>query len=164
VQSSDPNLPSSSGTRGSTRFAPDEEDVIEQQVLRVRQEKREALKDPGPSWGDWFFFGGAKWYVIMGYLIVLSWEASYLFPSSLARIPFYEVVPVIAGTVYGEFLLYRYLWYQPPARSRSTRPDWVDSRWFRPLPYGRWTEEGVAIRSGKLVIDPDRGPDPREFL
>jgi hypothetical protein len=147
-----------------TPLLPDEELALEEQLARVREEKRLALLDPGPSWSQWFCFGAAKWYVVLGYLILLTWEIGYLLAPTNA--PVDEVLPVVAVTLYGEFLLYRFLWYRPSslAVSRSTRTGGFHRSWLRPVQYGRWTPEGVNARAGRPPIDPSQGPDPREFL
>ena len=100
--------------------------------------------------------------MLLAFFIVLAWEITYLYPAS--NTPLYEVLPVMAGTVYGEYLLYQYLWYRPSASSRSTRAVGHGHRWIVPVRYGRWTEEGVALRAGKVVPEPEHGPDAKEFL
>jgi hypothetical protein len=148
----------------TTQLLPDEEVALEAQLVRVREEKRLALLEPGPTWSQWFFFRAAKWYVIVAFLIALSWELGYLFPPSNS--PADEVLPVVAATVYAEFLLYRCLWYRPTSGgpSRSTRDKPFRRSLIRPVRYGRWTPEGADVRAGRPVVVPAQGPDPREFL
>ena len=142
----------------------DEEEALEARLERVRAEKRAALLDPGPSWGMWFRFHAAKWYVALGYLIVAAWEVGYLFPPTSA--PVYVVLPAVVATFYADYVLFQYLWYRPTLGSaaRSRGPPGRFHRWRRPFAYGRWTPEAAQIRSGEILVGPGGAPDPREFL
>ncbi len=143
---------------------PDEESAVEAQLVRVRQEKKLALEEPGLSWSEWFYFREARWLVGVGILIVFIWEILYLLPP--ANAPAYEVGPVMAATVYAGFLLWQFLWFRPMGHSpsRSTRDGRFRPSWTRPVPYGRWTPEAEDHRAGRTVPTPQQGPDLREFL
>jgi len=148
----------------TTELLPDEEADLEARLARVREEKRLALLDPGPSWKEWFYYRASKWYILLGFIIVLAWEVAYLFPAY--GVPYYYVLPLIAATVYLQFLTYRYLWYRPKREgtSHSSREGRFRPTWLRPVPWGRWTPEAADARAGRPVILPEQGPDPREFL
>lgn len=158
------DLPGTGSRYGKGILLPDEEADLEARLDRVREEKQKALAEPGPSWREWFLFSGAKWYVVLGYLIVFAWEASYAGPD--AHVALYIVAPVVAVTLYAEFLLYRFLWYRPKIgdHSRSRRSDGRWRRWLYPVRYGRWTPEADAVRAGHPILVPEAGPDPREFV
>ncbi|MFY9717101.1 MAG: hypothetical protein WAK40_04115 [Thermoplasmata archaeon] len=148
---------------------PDEEAALEERLERVRQEKADALKDPGPNWTEWFCYTAAKWYLALAvYLVLLVWEVGYLLPTEGP--PSYLVLPIIALTLYGEFLFWRYLWYRPTdheverERSRSTHDGRFHPTWLRPVQFGRWTPEAAMIRAGGSVVSSGTGPDPKEFL
>ena len=143
---------------------PDEEVALEAQLERVREEKRLALDDPGPSWREWFLFHGAKWYVALGFLVVLSWEVLYVFPPT--NVSALVVAPVIVVTLYADVVLWQYLWYRPhgASPSLSTRHAPFRSRLLTPFVCGRWTPEAAELRAGRPIPSVDGGPDPREFL
>jgi hypothetical protein len=141
----------------------EEEEDLADRMAAVRREKREALGDPGPSWRDWFVYSAAKWYVVLGFLIILVWEVGlWDYPT---RLSLGIVIPVVGASMYAEYLLYQYLWHRPPSASRSTRArhEW-HSRWIHPVLYGRWTPEAADIRAGRAIPPPASGTDPREFL
>jgi len=156
-------------TPESGELRPDEEAALEEQVRRVQEEKRLALADPGLSWREWFLFRGAKWYLGLGYVIVLSWEALYLFPPpdvpGYVVVPPYVVVPLILLTLYGFVVLWQYLWFRPFGHvgSRSTRGP-TSRNWLRPFAVGRWTPEMDDIRAGRRPVAAAEGPDAKEFL
>jgi hypothetical protein len=157
------DLPGFGADSSHAPISQEEVDDIEARLDAVRAEKLAALADPGPSWSEWFFFHGAKWYMTAAFLIPVAWEIASLFAP--ANVPGYEIGPVLAGTFYAEFMLYQYLWHRPsshPSRSlgaRSFRPTW-----YRPVQYGRWTPEGTELRAGRPVVSVEEGPDPREFV
>lgn len=145
---------------------PDEEGALEERLARVREEKRLALADPGPTWTEWFCYHGAKWYLGGAYLIVFSWEILYLWPP--ASVSPWVVLPVVGATFYVEYLLWGYLWYVPSGHDTGHSRSTGDGR-FRPTPlrlvrYGRWTPESAQLRAGIPVASPETGPDPKEFL
>ncbi len=146
--------------------APPEEVIDQEQwaeldvrLERVRAEKEAALRDPGPSWKEWFYFDASKWWIGSGLLILDSWLVAFWF--EVGSIP--GLVLSVAAAIYLEFLLARYLWHRPsddPALSSGAfRPTW-----FRPVRYGRWTPEGFRVRAG---LSPETGEAPvhgEEFL
>lgn len=121
--------------------------------------RKQAVAAAGPSWREWFYFEFLKVWIALGLLILDTWWALiFLEP------PIYAVlIPSIVAIVYGEFLLYRYLWYRPDLEKASRGG--FRRTYLRPVPYGRWTPEGWKARAG---VDPlagvATGPDPREFL
>lgn len=120
------------------------------------EEKRRAVLDPGPKWGDWFLFSGAKPWVGLGFLIIDVWVVgSWLSPLNLAGL-----VLSLPPAIYLEFLAYRYLWYRPDEilGGHRFRPSWHALR-----EVGVWTPEERLLRSGTVPRAP-QGPDPREFL
>lgn len=119
--------------------------------------KREALRDPGPAWREWFLFHGAKAWVGLAFLIVDVWIAElWISPFQPLGLGL-----SLAFAVYVEFLAWRYLWYRPEANwgLRGFRPSWL-----RPRAVGRWTPEEAAIRRGEHGPELVEGPDPSEFL
>ena len=75
-----------------------------------------------------------------------------------------------AGLAYLEFLLYQYLYYRSPTRSRR-RGASFHRTWYRPVEFGRWTPEGERIRTGRGGVRgdeegaaPAEGPSPDEFF
>jgi hypothetical protein len=128
------------------------------QLDRVAEEKRRALADPGPSWRVWWFHHAAKWYVVLGLLIADLWLVTLgVETGGLAF-----ALVALAGLLYLEFLLYRFLWYRPRDEGRRAvgafRPTLV-----RPVRYGRWTPEADYVRSGGQLDADDDGAKLREF-
>lgn len=146
-------------------MTPEQEEALESHLQRVRDEKRLALQDPGPSWRQWFLYKGAKAYVILAYLILDSWVVAwFLLPFTWLGLAFF--VPVLIGSVYLEILLYLYLWYRPSPevfRRHRLRGD-LHPTWNRPVRFGRWTPEAADVRAGRLLTPSDGGPDASEFL
>jgi len=137
---------------------PEEEIDFRERLEQVEEEKRRALQDPGSSWGEWFFHDGAKWYVGLGFLIIDTWLIAGGFESGLVLVGVALLVPA----TYLELLLYRFLWYRPPI-DRPVRGDFRRD-WMHPVEFGRWTPEGVVVRTqGRAALGP-QGPNPREFL
>jgi len=68
---------SGSTTRGTATEAgeltPEEEAAIRIGLDQLAEEKVQALRDPGPSWREWFFFDAAKWWVAVAFLVLDSW-------------------------------------------------------------------------------------------
>ncbi len=150
--------------RPETERSIEEDALLTDRLDRVEEEKREALKDPGPTWKEWWYYQASKWYVLIGLLVVDVWAfaewadlanqgSTYLWiPGSVS----------LVLLAYGEFLLYSYLYYRPEDRAggrrRSHRPSWL-----QPFAVGRWTPEGALRRSG-VPLAGDEGPSPDEFL
>jgi hypothetical protein len=110
------------------------------------ESRKRAIEDPGPSWREWFYSSFMKTWLVLGFLILDSWAAlTWAQPLN---------VPAMAGSVaaaaYGEFLLWRFLWYNPDReedrRNRSAR-----ARWLHPVRFGRWTPQHQRMKQG---LDP----------
>jgi len=136
-----------------------DEFAFRQQVDRVVDEKRRALADPGPSWREWWFHSGSKWYVGLAFLIFDVWVVGFGLEIGLLSV----AIGLFVLALYGEFLLYRYLYYEPEIDVTGPRTPFRRT-WYRPVEYGRWTAEGEVLRAGGTVVVPDDGPDPKEFL
>ena len=138
---------------------PAAEAAFSAQVDRVSEEKRRAREAPDTPWRTWWFHSGSKWYVGLAFLIADVWIVDLAYSSGALVAGLVALV----FAVYAEFLLYRYLYYVPDPEwdnpSAPFRPTWV-----RPVEFGRWTEQGAAIRAGGTVAAPEAGPDPKEFL
>lgn len=126
---------------------------------RVAAEKKAALADPGAPWKEWGLRSAMKWYLGLGLLIVDSWVVTYWVTSG----PAWAFVPSLAAALYLEYLLWEYLWYRPVEYRRRGHRHASASRWIHPVPFGRWTAEGEAVRHGTAPILSDQ-PDPAEFL
>jgi len=137
---------------------PEERAALVAQMDRVRQEKLEALREPGPSWRQWFFYDALKWWIGLGFFIVDIWIVGW----------WVEGAPLAAGlltliaAIYLEFLAFRYLWYRPK-ETVSRRRGAFHPTWTRPVEFGRWTPEADLVRAGQSVPGMDEGPSPREF-
>lgn len=129
------------------------------QIDRVEAEKQAARDAPDIPWRVWWYQSGSKWYVVLGFLIVDVWVVGTALSYGLGVLLFV----CVAGATYAEFLLYRYLYYEPDPDG-PRRPGPFRRSWTRPVEFGRWTEEGAARRAGRTVRPSDGGPDPREFL
>jgi len=69
---------------------------------------------------------------------------------------------LLVPVTYLQLLLWRYLWYRPPI-DRPVRGNFRRS-WLRLVEFGRWTPEGVIVRTrGRAALGP-QGPNPKEFL
>ncbi len=125
------------------------------------EERKQALDDPGPSWSQWFFFSFAKVWTILAFLIL------DVFVVTGFGSPFdpWGLFPTLALALYGEYLLYQYLWHRPEARPMSTGERFRPT-WHHPFPFGRWTIEGERHRAGlpALPVGEEPHPDPSEFL
>ncbi len=140
---------------------PQEEAALQARYDRVLEEKRMALEHPGLSWHDWFLFDGAKWWVGLVDLIVDSWIVAYWY--GLGN--FLLLGLSLAAALYGEFLLYRFLWYRPRDDERPaprSGPGSLRARLVRPVPCGRWTPEAAGYVS--VMRSSDGTPNPHEFL
>jgi len=142
-----------------TTPTPEEEFALAAQIDRVEAEKQAARDAPDIPWGKWWFESGSKWYVALGFLILDVWLFSigYSLGSALA------IVGFLVAALYGEFLLYRFLYYVPSPDDLPPKGPFRPT-WARPVEYGRWTEEGAARRLGGPVARAEQGPDPKEFL
>ena len=138
---------------------PFEEAELDERLSVVREEKRMALKDPGPSWREWFFFDAAKWWIGLLFFIVDTWIAGFWVEQGT----FLAIAPSIAVAIYAEFLLFRFLWYRPTGEE-PRRAGVFRRSWLHPVPYGRWTPEAARARMGIDPIRTEGGPDPREFV
>jgi hypothetical protein len=155
---SDPQQYGSSDDVDSSTLTPEEEAAVVDQMNLVNEEKLQALRHPGPTWREWFFFDASRWWVGLMLFIGDSWIiAIWIGYGSLLGL-----VGSMALAAYAEYLLWQYLWHRPEHHlSRSTGG--FKRTWYRPVPFGRWTPEGEAFRAGDLAA-PQGAPDPREFL
>jgi hypothetical protein len=120
------------------------------------EEKRRALRIPGPTWKEWFYFTALKWWLGLFFLIIDSWVVvAFLEAGSVLGL-----VAATAAAVYLEYLLYVYLWRRPELeRSRARARRWP------PVEVGRWTPEAFAARAaGTRPTAGSETADPREFL
>lgn len=162
-----PRRPSagSAGAPADVDLTPEEEQIWQAGVERVEQEKREALRAPGPSWREWFFYDLAKWWVGLLFLVVDVWiGGTWIYGGTLSTLDVGGLVLSVVLAVYLEFLLWGYLWRRPSdttVRSRRRfRPSWRALREF-----GRWTPEAARLRDRRGRAAPDDGlPNPHEFL
>ena len=153
------------GPGGPHDLTPEEEEAYEAGIERVELEKQRALADPGPTWREWFFYDGAKWWVGLGFLIVDVWVGgSWFTDASFSGLRVLGAVLCLAAAFYLELLLYRYLWRRPSdtdlRRSGPFRPGWMGLR-----EVGRWTPEAARLRAhGGGPSVPDGTPRSDEFL
>jgi hypothetical protein len=139
-------------------FTPEGEVAYRERIEQVVEEKRRALEDPGPPWKEWFFHDGAKWWVGLSFFVIDTW----FFVGGLEAGLFALGLLLLVPATYLQLLLWRFLWYRPSI-DRPVRGDFHRS-WLRPVEFGRWTPEGVVVRTqGREALGP-RGPNPREFL
>lgn len=129
----------------------------------TEEERKRALEHPGPTWREFFFYDFMKVWLVLGFLIVDVWAVG-----AFAQ-PFNPAAMLLSlvALLYGEFLLYRFLWYRPgdSEATRSARRAGFRPTWSRPVAFGRWTPEADRARSGRDPYEGYvRGPDPREFL
>ncbi len=138
--------------------SPEEDIAFRDRVEKVAEEKRQALKDPGPTWREWFFFEATKWWIGLGLFIldiwiVIGWaEAGSLLLG----------LGILAVALYLEFLLARYLWHRP-AEHRARRGTFHPT-WYLPVEVGIWTPEAAELRAGRPVTGLTEDPRPEEFL
>jgi NADH:ubiquinone oxidoreductase subunit 3 (subunit A) len=146
-------------------LTPEEQAAWHAGVERVEQEKREALRAPGPSWREWFFYDHARWWVGLLFLIVDVWVFSaWAYGGDFAALNVVGLTLSLAVAVYLEFLTWGYLWRRPSETSERRygrfRPSWRALREF-----GRWTPEGAGLQDRSDLPTPEDGsPNPREFL
>lgn len=133
--------------------------ALRAQLDAVAEEKQRALEDPGPSWHDWWYFSASKWYVLIGFLILDVWVGGFWVEAGYGAVALASVVALL----YGEFLLYEYLWRRPALPERGRAPPFRRT-WWRPVEVGRWTPEAAArARTGALPGEDD-APDLHEFV
>jgi hypothetical protein len=150
---------------GSVELTPDEEAAWEAGLERVAEENRRAIRDPGPSWKEWFLYDGAKWWVALVFLIVDSWIVTGWFSyGTITRTGVLGAVLSLVLALYLEVLAYRLLWRRPSEdgsrRGQRFRPGWTALR-----EVGFWTPEAARFRAGGPRPAPeDSAPDHRDFL
>ena len=146
-------------------LTPDEEAALAEGIDRLVQEKRKALADPGPSWREWFFYSGSKWWIGVGFLIVDVFAVgSWISGGATSAGRLGGAFASLAVAIYIEILIYGYLWRRPSdeelAGNRQFRPGLLGLRQV-----GRWTPEGVRFPAGRLPLRSEDGaPSQQEFL
>jgi hypothetical protein len=146
-------------------LTPEERDAYIAAVDRIREDQLRALRDPGPTWREWFYYDAMKWWLGLLYLVVDSWIlVSWISGVGFSPLGVAGMLVSTGVALYFEVLFYRYLWLRPSddtIRKGPFRPSWHTLREF-----GRWTPEEVAMRSGKLrrPTAQDGAPDAHEFL
>jgi hypothetical protein len=145
-------------------LTPEEREAYLHAIERIREDQLRALRDPGPSWREWFYFDAMKWFLGLVYLILDSW-IFVGWVTTLGFTPAGEAGLIVSllGALYLEVLFYRYLWRRPHEQEDGVgpfRPGWRALR-----EWGRWTPEEEMYRAGKLPRAPaDGSPNPHEFL
>ncbi|HYK94072.1 MAG TPA: hypothetical protein VEY07_08560 [Thermoplasmata archaeon] len=126
------------------------------------EERQKAIEDPGPSWREWFFFSFAKVWTLLAFFII----DVFVFVTFADPFVVWALVPSMALAIYGEYLLYEFLWFRPPLEKISEWRREFHPTWFRPVRFGRWTVEGERVRAGGPLLPPGEEPypDPNEFL
>jgi hypothetical protein len=145
-------------------LTPEEREQYSRAVDRVREDQLRALRDPGPTWREWWYYDGMKWWVGLLYLILDSWiGVGWIDWAGYVAWGTAGLFVSLAGALYLEILFYRYLWRRPQEEASQTgpfRPGWTALREF-----GRWTPEEAAVRAGKIRRAPtDGSTDAHEFL
>ncbi|HLY76968.1 MAG TPA: hypothetical protein VKT21_03705 [Thermoplasmata archaeon] len=121
--------------------------------------REQALKDPGPTWGEWLIGPFAKVWLALGLFVVDSWLLV------LWAAPFNGVgmVASLAAALYLEFLLWRYLWFAPDReedlRNLPFRPNYAQLTRF-----GRWTPQAQRLRAGQDPYESYPTDDMTEFV
>jgi hypothetical protein len=157
--------PSKPAVDDDLQLTPEEEEAWRLGVERVRVERREALRERGLSWREWFFFDHAKWWVGLAFLVVDSWvAASWIANGSLSSLGELGMGLSLVLAVYVELLAYRYLWRRPGEHDLRPRGGFRPT-WLTPRQFGRWTPEGVRQRAvGAPGASDDGTPSPHDFL
>lgn len=153
----DATNPADESIREADRVA--EEAALRAQIDRVQEEKRRALREPGPTWREWWFYSASKWYILLGFLIADVWAATAWVEAGVLL----AAVGTVALLLYLEFLLYQYLWFRPEEAAFRRRALFHPS-WHRPVPFGRWTPEAHLVRTGRAGTLDEEGPDLGEFV
>jgi hypothetical protein len=143
-------------SREETERSIAEDAAIREQLESVQDEKRRALREPGPSWKDWWYYSASKWYIALGLLILDAW----VLVAGIDADPYLGSL-VVLPVVYGEFLLYQYLYHRPRLEGRRSRSAFRRT-WYRPVEVGRWTPEAAIVRAGGQLYR-DEGPTLDEF-
>ena len=130
---------------------------------RLEGEDREkAIAEAGPSWRQWFFFSFARVWGILAFFI------GDVFVIGTFGEPFvaWALFPGLAAALYGEYVLYQYLWHRPALDDRRGTRGAFHPTWHHPFEVGRWTVEGERVRAGLPAVAPGLEPqvDPDEFL
>jgi hypothetical protein len=126
----------------------------------TKEEREQALADPGPTWREFFLYEFAKVWIILGFMIGdVIVMASFFQPLDVPAI-----IASAAVLVYLEFVAYQWLWYRPPLdEPRYKGP--FRRRWNRWVEFGRWTPEADRRRAGlDPYVNHSGGPHPSEFL
>ena len=126
------------------------------------EEREKAISEAGPTWREWFYFSFARVWAILAFFIgdifLLATFGDPFLPGAL--------FPSLAVAVYGEYVLYQYLWHRPaPDDRRGTRGPFHRT-WHHPFEVGRWTPESDRVRAWLPMVAPGLEPqvDPDEFL
>ncbi len=121
--------------------------------------REQALKDPGPTWGEWLVGPFAKVWVALGFFVVDSW----IFVLWAAPFDLTAMIASLLAGVYLQFLLWRFLWYAPDREddlhSLPFRPNWA-----RLTRFGRWTPQSVRLRAGQDPYEGHPVDDMSEFV
>ena len=149
-------------SEADAEITPEEQRAWELGLERLEEEKRAALKDPGPTWREWFFYDHAKWWVGLLFLIADVWiVGSWVSGGGVTGLGAVGLVASLAAATYLEMLLWGYLWRRPtegtPRGRGRFRPSWRALREF-----GRWTPESARLRA--RGVPDDGSPTPQEFL
>ena len=120
------------------------------------EERARALADPGPTWRQWFLYSFVKAWGLLAFFI------GDVFILAAFGAPFlpWALFPSLAVALYGEYLLYQYLWHRPSVEELLAQRRGFKRTWHRPVPYGRWTIEAERARAGQPVLAPDEEPHP----
>ena len=121
--------------------------------------REQALKDTGPTWGEWLVGPFAKVWVALGLFVVDSW----IFVVWAVPINVAGLVLSLLAAVYLEFLLWRFLWYAPD-REDDLRNLPFKPRWDRLTRFGRWTPQSSRLRAGQDPYESHRVDDMSEFV
>ncbi len=106
----------------------------------------EALREPGPSWRDWFYSSFMKTWLALSFFILDTWVALTW------AVPFQPVPLVLTfvAALYVEFLFWQWLWHSPDREEDRQRQPFRRT-WTRPTRFGRWTPQYRRLRAG---VDP----------
>jgi hypothetical protein len=119
----------------------------------------QALRDPGPTWGEWLIGPFAKVWLALAYFIVDSW----IFVLWAAPLNVAGMVLSLAAAVYLELLFWRYLWFAPD-REEDLQNFPFRPRWNQPTRFGRWTPQSTRLRAGQDPYESYANDDMSEFV
>lgn len=121
--------------------------------------RQEALSDPGPTWGEWLIGPFAKVWLALGLFVVDSWIVV------LWTVPFNALglLLSLAGALYLELLLWRYLWFAPDREEDLKNLPFKPS-WDRLTRFGRWTPQASRLRAGEDPYESHPVDDLSEFV